>query len=103
MEKVDNLFLRVINDERLVDEFDIEPSKYSCLEDGRKSQHPQVHAIAEIIAQMSIKINDAKGEMRIRYIRKLSCYYRKKKFYDYKEANHSQFPKLFRQKRVCLF
>jgi hypothetical protein len=64
--KTDNLFLRIINDEQLVATFDIDPSRYTCIEDGRESDHPQVHAIAEIISLMSRKINDTKSEMRIR-------------------------------------
>jgi hypothetical protein len=65
MEKYDNLFLRIINDERLITTFDIEPSKYSCLEDGKKASHPQVQAIAEIISQMNRRISDIKSDMRL--------------------------------------
>jgi hypothetical protein len=66
MEKNDTLFLKVINDERLVANFDIVPSKYSCLEDGKKALHPQVRAIAEILSQMSKRVNEAKMDLRIR-------------------------------------
>ena len=66
MEKVDNLFLKVINDERLIATYDIVPTKYACLEDGKKALHPQVRAIAEAISLLNKKINEVKSDMRIR-------------------------------------
>lgn len=66
MDKLDNLFIRIINDEQLVSSFDIDPSKYESLEDGKKSLNPQVRAIAEILSQLNKRINEVRADMNLR-------------------------------------
>ena len=66
MSKADNMFLRIISDERFASTFDIVPSRYESLNDGKKSLNPQVKAVAEMIHQLNMKINDVKSDMRIR-------------------------------------
>lgn len=66
MKKIDYLFLKIINDERLIATFDIQPSKYKCLEDGKRALNPQVQAIAETLSLMNKKISEIKSDMRIR-------------------------------------
>lgn len=66
MNKVDNMFLKIISDERMASTFDIVPSKYRDLGDGRRALNPQIKAIAELIDQLNKKISDVKSDMRIR-------------------------------------
>ncbi len=66
MSKVDNIFLKIISDERLISTFDIVPSKYRSLDDGKRALNPYVKAIAEIVDQLNKKISEAKSDMRIR-------------------------------------
>ncbi len=66
MSKVDNIFLKIISDERLISTFDIVPSKYRSLDDGKRALNPYVKAIAEIVDQLNKKISVAKSDMRIR-------------------------------------
>lgn len=66
MNKVDNMFLRIISDEQFASTFDINPSKYRDLNEGKRALNPQVKAIAELIDQLNKKINDVKSDMRIR-------------------------------------
>ena len=66
MSKIDNIFLKVISDEKLVNTFDIQPGKYSTLDDGKRAMNPHVRAIAEILAQLYEKINEVQSDMRIR-------------------------------------
>ncbi len=66
MSKVDNMFLRIISDERFASTFDIVPSTYRSLDDGKRSLNPQIKAVAEMIHQLNMKINDVKSDMRIR-------------------------------------
>lgn len=66
MSKVDNMFLKIINDERLASTFDIVPSKYRSLDDGKRAVNPYVKAIADIIDELNININKVKEDMIIR-------------------------------------
>ncbi len=66
MNKVDTMFLKIISDEQLSSAFDINPSKYRDLNEGKRALNPQVKAIAELIDQLNKKINDVKSDMRIR-------------------------------------
>ncbi len=66
MNKVDNMFLRIISDERLASTFDIVPSKYRSLDEGKRAINPHVKAIAEMVDQLNKKINEVKSDMRVR-------------------------------------
>jgi ribonuclease D len=66
MSKSNNLFLRIIGNENLIAAFDIDPTKYQSIEDGRNSSNLHVRAIAETLIQMEKVINDAQADMRIR-------------------------------------
>lgn len=66
MNKVDYIFLKIISDERLASTFDIIPSKYQSLNEGKKALNPYVKAIAEIVDQLNRKISEVKSDMRIR-------------------------------------
>ena len=66
MSKVDNMFLKIISDERLASTFDIVPSKYRSLDDGKRALNPYVKAIAEIVDLLNKNINEMKSDMRIR-------------------------------------
>jgi len=66
MNKVDYMFLKIISDERLASTFDIIPSKYQSLNEGKKALNPYVKAIAEIVDQLNRKISEVKSDMRIR-------------------------------------
>jgi hypothetical protein len=66
MNTLDNLFLKVINDERLSTAFEMEPGKYSGIEEGKRSLNPYVRATAELIAQLNLSINEVKSDMRLR-------------------------------------
>lgn len=65
MNKTDKIFLSVIHDKQLVNTFDIEPDKYTCLEDGKRAGHPYVKAIAEIIEQLNKLVSQAESDMRL--------------------------------------
>ena len=56
MSKVDNIFLKIISDERLISTFDIVPSKYRSLDDGKRALNPYVKAIAEIVDHLGNRI-----------------------------------------------
>lgn len=60
------MFLKIISDERLASTFDIIPSKYPSLNEGKKALNPYVKAIAEIVDQLNRKISEVKSDMRIR-------------------------------------
>lgn len=66
MSKVDNVFLKIISDEQFANNFDITPSKYRSLDDGKRAINPHVKAVAEMVDQLNQKINNAKSEMRMR-------------------------------------
>ena len=66
MNKVDVIFLKIISDERLASTYDIEPSKYRSLDEGKRAINPHVRAIAEMVDQLNRKINEVKSDMRVR-------------------------------------
>ncbi len=66
MNKVDNMFLKIISDERFASTFDVAPSKYRSLDEGKRALNPHVKAVAEMVDQLNKKINEAKSDMRIR-------------------------------------
>lgn len=67
MSKIDNIFLKIISDEQLANRFDIDPSKYSNIDGGKKAANKYVKAIAELIEQLNVRINNKKDEMKIRH------------------------------------
>ena len=66
MNKVDNMFLKIISDERFASTFDVVPLKYRSLDEGKRALNPHVKAVAEMVDQLNKKINDVKSDMRIR-------------------------------------
>lgn len=66
MNKVDNMFLKIISDERFASTFDVVPSKYRSLDDGKRALNPHVKAVAEMVDLLNKIINEVKSDMRIR-------------------------------------
>ena len=64
MNKSDNMFLKIISDERFASTFDVIPSKYKSLDEGKRALNPHVKAVAEMVDQLNKKIYEAKdGDM----------------------------------------
>lgn len=68
MSKIDNIFLKIIGDEQLSNRFDIDPSKYRNIGEGKKAANKYVKGIAELIEQLNVRINNQRDEMKIRHI-----------------------------------
>lgn len=66
MNKVDNMFLKIISDKRLADAFDFDPSSYRSLDEGKRAVNPYVKAIAEMVDMLNKRISEIKSDMRIR-------------------------------------
>lgn len=66
MSKIDNIFLKIISDEKLIKAYGINPKMYRDLEAGKRTGNVYVKTIAEIVDQLNKKINEVKSDMRIR-------------------------------------
>ena len=66
MSNIDNIFRRVLADEQLVREFNINAARINSVSDGKRAVNPQVKAIAEILDQLNKKISETKSDMNIR-------------------------------------
>lgn len=65
MSKIDTLFTKIIRDESFANYFDIQPSLYNTLEEGKRSLNPHIKAVAELLDQLNQKISIAQSDMRI--------------------------------------
>ena len=66
MDKLDLIFTKVISDNAFAKGFDIDASKYSNIEEGKRSLNPYVRAVAELVETLSKKIGEEESNMRIR-------------------------------------
>lgn len=65
MKKLDLIFCKVINDSAFARNFDIEASKYTTIEEGKRSLNPYVKAVAELVEMLSKRIGEVESDMRI--------------------------------------
>lgn len=56
--KLDNIFLKVINDPELKEHCDIETEDYQSLNDGLLSSDPYVKVLAKMLKEIDIKLNE---------------------------------------------
>ena len=68
MSKVDNIFIRVVRDEKLQRQFDYDATRYRDLAEGKRSANKYVRAIAEIIELLNSKIVEIKSDMKLKHL-----------------------------------
>lgn len=68
MSKVDNIFVRIVRDEKLQRQFEYDASRYRDLADGKRSANKYVRAIAEIIELLNLKIVEIKSDMKLKHL-----------------------------------
>ena len=68
MGKVDNIFIRVVRDEKLQRQFDYDATRYRDLAEGKHSANKYVRAIAEIIELLNSKIVEIKSDMKLKHL-----------------------------------
>lgn len=61
MTKIDNIFLRVISNPKLCEEFEIDPSNFTNISEGLVSDDPHVHTIAQMLVDIDSKISEIKS------------------------------------------
>ncbi len=66
MNKLDLIFTKVISDNVFAKNFDVDTSKYTSIEEGKRSLNPQVRAAAELVEMLGKKIGEEESNMRIR-------------------------------------
>ena len=66
MNKLDLIFTKVISDNAFAKNFDIDASKYTSIEEGKRSLNPHVRAAAELVEMLSKKVGEEESNMRIR-------------------------------------
>lgn len=66
MAKSDLIFQKIISNERFADAYNITATKYQSLDSGRRALQPEVRAVAEIVHDLNIQIDQKKSDMRIR-------------------------------------
>lgn len=66
MAKNDLIFQKIISNERFADAYNITTTKYQNLDSGRRALQPEVRAVAEIVHDLNIQIDQKKSDMRIR-------------------------------------
>lgn len=65
MGRLDVIFQKIISDADFASAFNVAPNKYTTVDIGKKSLHPQVRAVAETLELLNKKINDVQSNMRI--------------------------------------
>ena len=70
MSKVDNIFIRVVRDEKLQRQFDYDATRYRDLAEGKRSANKYVRAIAEIIELLNSKIVALLSRLEIIVVKK---------------------------------
>ena len=70
MGKVDNIFIRVVRDEKLQRQFDYDATRYRDLAEGKRSANKYVRAIAEIIELLNSKIVALLSRLEIIVVKK---------------------------------
>ena len=68
MSKVDNIFVRIVRDEKLQRQFEYDASRYRDLAEGKRSANKYVRAIAEIIELLNLKIVEIKSDMKLKHL-----------------------------------
>ena len=58
MTKLDNIFLKVINDPKLKDHCGISPEDYQSLNDGLVSDDPYVKVLAKMLKEIDAKLGE---------------------------------------------
>lgn len=66
MNKLDNIFLRIINNRQFGETIGQDAVNIKCIDEGKRAANKQIRAIAEILDQLNKKIEMAKVDMRIR-------------------------------------
>lgn len=66
MNKIDNIFIRVISDADFRREFDVHPEIYSTVNDGYIATNPYVRSVAKILLEIDNYIVDMERDQRIR-------------------------------------
>lgn len=66
MSKLDNIFLRIIQDEEFEDTIGNEATRVENLEDGKKSLNKHIRAIAEILDQLNKKLATVRSDMHVK-------------------------------------
>ncbi len=66
MSKIDNIFLRVINDSEFRQEYDVHPENYSNISDGFLSSNPYVCAVAKLLRNVDDQVSEMEREKRMR-------------------------------------
>ena len=68
MSKVDNIFVRIVRDEKLQRQFEYDASRYRDLAEGKRSANKYVRAIAEIIELLNLKIVEIKSDIKLKHL-----------------------------------
>lgn len=61
MTKLDNIFLRVISNPKLCEEFQVDPAEFSNINEGLLSNDPHVHTIAQMLVDIDAKVSEMKS------------------------------------------
>ena len=66
MSKIDDLFIGIISYKEMASQFDYNPSDYSTITQGEKSENKYVRAIARMLIQYDKEIVSERMNMRIK-------------------------------------
>ena len=66
MNRIDNIFLRVIKDVDFRREYDVHPELYATINDGYNAANPYVRAVAKILIEVDHQVSEMEREQRIR-------------------------------------
>jgi len=66
MNKLDNIFLKIIKDPQFSETIGNDAFRVNSLNDGKRSMNKQIKAIAEILDQLNKAIQISKSEMRLK-------------------------------------